>query len=232
MHPAPLGPVDRASRACRGQPRDGLRVRVAVAEAGGRGGPRGRGAGPGRDARAARPRSRRRPGRAASRSCTPRARPWAWQTTGAKRRSDDAREPVQVELEAANVEAQLVGQRELLVRVDVRERRPHLGDAVERVVRADPRRVAQRHVVPERVLEPERAVRPRRLIGLHQGLGDLGLGRQRARLVGRRVRPAAQRRHVAHQHVGAVTGDDERAVDRLAGVGERRVGCGLRGPRE
>ena len=88
-----------------------------------------------------------------------------------------AREPVHVELEAADPELQLLHDRELLVRVERRQGGAHLRHAVERVVGADPGRVAKRHVARELVLQPERALRP----GLRRG--------------GRRHRGGAQRRH-------------------------------------
>jgi hypothetical protein len=124
-----------------------------------------------------------------------------------------AREPVDVELEAADAEPQLVDERQLLVGVGVREGVAHLGDRVERVVRADPRRVDHPDVAGQRELEVERAAR--------RGL----LERPDVRLV---ARGRGGRLGVADEDVRAVARRDQRLGRLAALVGERPVGGGMR----
>ena len=137
-----------------------------------------------------------------------------------------ARRPVHVDLQLAHVDAQLVDERELLVGVGVR-RGGELARRVERVVRADPRRVRQRHVIPERVLEAQRAVGPRRLVGVDRAADHAMAERDDALLVGRRAEaPALGRDSLAglleaHAHRGGSAVGAAGVVD-LAGAGHGR----------
>ena len=81
----------------------------------------------------------------------------------------DARHPVQIELEEADVHAQLVADPVHLVGVLVRHRR-RVARRVERVVRGDHHLVEERRGVVEVTLEAEGAVGPGPLVGVDLGL--------------------------------------------------------------
>ena len=126
---------------------------------------------------------------------------------------------MQVELERAHVDLQLLRQRELLVRVGVGGRR--LGvDAVERVVRAEPLRVQERNGAAEPVLEGGRAVEPGAGIGVDDLVRDRVPERQHALLLWQADPPALGRSGLG-ELVGAGAGRGGRArrgtalVDRL-----------------